>query len=163
MHNAFNEITSISGSGSAVEYDRVGNALSAPAPADWASAQTFTWDAWNRLVAIAERGKLLAAFQYDGLGQRTVKTSGTANREYFYSDQTPTTIDTVSDNITAVRLASPGTDKGFSNTVGRTFTGTWDCCGASRATMITTDTTSSSASPSGINNTILNPCTNPFL
>jgi RHS repeat-associated protein len=77
-HDAANELTSISGSWIDPTYDDAGNMISGPKPGAETDRLHFTYDAWNRLVAVwaddeGEAGDLIASYQYDGLGRRTVK------------------------------------------------------------------------------------------
>jgi RHS repeat-associated protein len=76
--NQQNEITSISGAG-AVTSDANGNTT-----AD-GSGNTFVYDAWNRLVAVKIGGTTLAAYGYNGLGERVTETHGTTTTDLYYS------------------------------------------------------------------------------
>jgi RHS repeat-associated protein len=76
--NQQNEITSISGAG-AVTSDANGNTT-----AD-GSGKTFVYDAWNRLVAVKIGGTTLAAYGYNGLGERVTETHGTTTTDLYYS------------------------------------------------------------------------------
>jgi RHS repeat-associated protein len=97
-HNAANEILAIAGSSAHVAHDRAGNMTRIPSPltgegqGEGASHHTLTYDAWNRLVRVADgaTGQTLAEYDYDGRSFRTVKrsyTSGalTETRHSFYS------------------------------------------------------------------------------
>jgi RHS repeat-associated protein len=77
-HNQQNEITSISGQGS-VTYDANGNTT-----AD-GSGKTFVYDAWNRLVAVKNGGNAVAAYGYNGLGERITETHGSTTTDLYYS------------------------------------------------------------------------------
>jgi RHS repeat-associated protein len=112
-HDAANEITSIPG-GITPAYDAAGNMVSGPkpgsAPGDGQTGQTYTFDAWNRLVAVEEwtwddanedgvfqAGEKstpvpVAEYQYDGLNRRTAKLvydapSETWTRTDFYYNE----------------------------------------------------------------------------
>ncbi|MCX5653733.1 MAG: discoidin domain-containing protein [Planctomycetota bacterium] len=89
--DAANEITAVSGSGSAnwvdPTYDAAGNMTLAPRPGDEASADEAllsVYDAWNRLTTVykdsnsngdldVETDALIATYVYDGLGRRIQK------------------------------------------------------------------------------------------
>jgi RHS repeat-associated protein len=76
--NQQNEITSISGAGT-VSYDANGNTT-----AD-GSGNTLVYDAWNRLVAVKNGGTTLAAYGYNGLGERVTETHGSTTTDLYYS------------------------------------------------------------------------------
>jgi YD repeat-containing protein len=76
--NQQNEITSISGSGT-ISYDANGN-LTADG-----SGNTYVYDAWNRLVAVKNGGTTLAAYGYNGLGERITETHGSTTTDLYYS------------------------------------------------------------------------------
>jgi RHS repeat-associated protein len=64
---------------------------SAPSPASPATGWTLTYDAWNRLVKVANGQTTIAEYQYDGQNFRTVKltyTSGqlSETRHFYYND-----------------------------------------------------------------------------
>jgi RHS repeat-associated protein len=99
-HNAANEILAIAGSSAHVAHDRAGNMTRIPSPltgegqGEGASHHTLTYDAWNRLVRVADgaTGQTLAEYDYDGRSFRTVKrsyTSGTLTetRHAYYADR----------------------------------------------------------------------------
>ena len=89
--NAVNEITDISRSVGAdwptPDYDANGNTTSFPDPRSLTSDLTATYDAWNRLVKLADASGTVAEYQYDGLGRRTEKTVGGTTRHAYFSDQ----------------------------------------------------------------------------
>jgi RHS repeat-associated protein len=77
--NQQNEITSISGSGT-VTYDANGNTT-----AD-GSGNTYVYDAWNRLVGVKNSGgTTIAAYGYNGLGERITETHGSTTTDLYYS------------------------------------------------------------------------------
>jgi RHS repeat-associated protein len=76
--NQQNEYTSISGSGT-VSYDADGNTT-----AD-GSGNTFVYDAWDELVAVKSGGTTLAAYGYDGMGQRGTVAEGGTTTDLYYS------------------------------------------------------------------------------
>jgi RHS repeat-associated protein len=78
--NQQNEITSISGAG-AVGYDANGN-LTADG-----SGNTYTYDAWNRLVSVSNGSGVLAQYGYDGLGRRITETHGGTTTDLYFDDQ----------------------------------------------------------------------------
>jgi RHS repeat-associated protein len=77
-HNQQNEITSLSGAGT-VSYDANGNTT-----AD-GSGNTYVYDAWDRLVAVKNGGTTLAAYGYNGLGERVTETHGSTTTDLYYS------------------------------------------------------------------------------
>ena len=77
-HNQQNEITLIAGA-APVTYDANGNTT-----AD-GSGKTFVYDAWNRLVAVKNGLTTLAAYGYNGLGERITETHGTTTTDLYYS------------------------------------------------------------------------------
>jgi RHS repeat-associated protein len=82
--NARNEITAVGGR--PLAYDAAGNLL-----VD-AAGRRFTYDAWNRLVKVADaRGGVIARYEYDPLGQRIVQRTATAAtaevRDFYFSTQ----------------------------------------------------------------------------
>jgi len=63
----------------------------APSPASPATGWTLTYDAWNRLVKVANGTTTIAEYQYDGRNFRTVKmkySSGqlSETRHFYYND-----------------------------------------------------------------------------
>jgi YD repeat-containing protein len=76
--NQQNEYTSISGSGT-VSYDPNGNTT-----AD-GSGNTYVYDAWNRLVQVKNGSTTLAAYGYNGLGERVTETHGSTTTDLYYS------------------------------------------------------------------------------
>jgi hypothetical protein len=79
-HNRQNEITSRSGA-SSLAYDANGNNLQDGA------GNVYTYDAWNRLVQIVDRGTdtTLATYTPDALNRRIVAATSTTNRYLYYS------------------------------------------------------------------------------
>ena len=77
-HNQQNEITLIAGA-APVTYDANGNTT-----AD-GSGKTFVYDAWNRLVAVKNGLTTLAAYGYNGLGERITETHGATTTDLYYS------------------------------------------------------------------------------
>ncbi|MBL9162276.1 MAG: hypothetical protein JNL18_06070 [Planctomycetaceae bacterium] len=90
-HNPVNEITGISETvGTAwpdPSYDANGNTTSFPKPASLGDGMTATYDAWNRLVKVADSGGTVAEYQYDGLDRRTEKIAGGTTLHDYFSDQ----------------------------------------------------------------------------
>jgi len=84
-HNAVNEVLTISGSSSLINQDASGNINKVPQPANWNSAYTMTYDAWNRLVQVMNGNKLVATYAYDGHNWRITKTAGGITRDYYYT------------------------------------------------------------------------------
>jgi RHS repeat-associated protein len=89
-HQLANEITAISPA-SSVGYDPNGNMTTMPQVDAWGTAQTLTWDAWNRPITISQSGTALGTYQYDGANRRIWKQSlegGTlTTRHFYYSNQ----------------------------------------------------------------------------
>jgi RHS repeat-associated protein len=112
-HDAANQITSLSG-GITPAYDAAGNMVSGPKPGsargDGQAGQSYTYDAWNRLVKVEEwiwtdsneDGEFqtgerstavpVAEYQYDGLNRRIAKLvydapSETWTRSDFYYNE----------------------------------------------------------------------------
>lgn len=72
------------------QQDAAGNTTTIPKPASLTTSYTLTYDAWNRLVKVADGGTTVVTYEYDGLGHRIVKdvAGGTTNdREYYYNDK----------------------------------------------------------------------------
>ncbi|WP_428305401.1 RHS repeat-associated core domain-containing protein [Lacipirellula sp.] len=92
--NTVNEITDISETvgldWATPAYNANGNMSSLAQPGTLDDSYTATWDAWNRLVKLADSSGVVAEYQYDGLNRRAVKSIpgffGTV-RHYYYSDQ----------------------------------------------------------------------------
>ncbi|MFN5196038.1 MAG: RHS repeat-associated core domain-containing protein, partial [Planctomyces sp.] len=93
--NTVNEITDITETVGASwvtpVYSRAGNMTTMPQPASPASNYTATYDAWNRLVKIADGGNTVSEYQYDGAKRRVVQksyVSGTLNetRHLYYTE-----------------------------------------------------------------------------
>ncbi len=74
-----------------IQHDANGNQLLLPhgADGDWGKSMKLTWDAWNRLVKVANAtdSTEIATYQYDGLWRRTVKQTASETRHYYYNDQ----------------------------------------------------------------------------
>ena len=75
-------------------YDRNGNTTTLPDPADLTSGYPTAYDAWNRLVKVANAtGQTVAGYQYDVLNRRIVEKNyappGTLaeTRDLYYSNQ----------------------------------------------------------------------------
>jgi len=91
-----NEISGISASAGTTwatpAYDAAGNMSGIPIPTNLASAYTATYDAWNRLVSLANGSTTVATYAYDGLNRRTVKgvyAAGTLdhNEHAYYNEK----------------------------------------------------------------------------
>jgi RHS repeat-associated protein len=85
-----NEISAISPSGS-TGYDSNGNMTTMPQVDVWGTAQTVTYDAWNRPITVRQGATTLGTYAYDGLNRRTTKIStesgSTVTRHFYYSNQ----------------------------------------------------------------------------
>ena len=65
------------------KYDAAGNMTSLPQPGDPENSFTLTYDAWNRLVKVADGETTVAEYRYDGLNRRIVRVVG-STYEHFY-------------------------------------------------------------------------------
>ncbi len=72
-HNDANEITDIDSSSTHVGHDATGNMITIPQPGSWSTSYTLAWDAWNRLVKVADGATTIAEYEYDGKNRRIVK------------------------------------------------------------------------------------------
>jgi hypothetical protein len=72
-HNDANEITQVDASATHVAHDAAGNMSKVPKPASWSAHYDLTWDAWNRLVKVADGANTVSEYQYDGTNRRIVK------------------------------------------------------------------------------------------
>jgi YD repeat-containing protein len=74
--NTVNEITDITEtagpSWATPVYNAAGNMTTIPQPADPTASFTATYDAWNRLVKVADGSDTVAEYQYDGAKRRVV-------------------------------------------------------------------------------------------
>ena len=90
-HTKLNEIEEIDDSTATVSYDDAGNMTTMPKVGDWTTGQTLTWDAWSRLITIAEGTTTIAAYAYDGMMRRiskqTILGAGAETRDFYYSKQ----------------------------------------------------------------------------
>ena len=90
-----NEISGISASvgptWATPTYDLAGNMTSIPIPTNLTTAYTASYDAWNRLVSLANGTTTVATYAYDGLHHRIVKgiyVSGTLDHnEHAYFNE----------------------------------------------------------------------------
>ena len=85
-HNTANQTTEIDGSTATVGHDLAGNMVKVPQVNDWAATFDLTWDAWNRLVEVADGESTVAQYRYDGKTRRMSKETDVA-RHYYYSDR----------------------------------------------------------------------------
>jgi RHS repeat-associated protein len=72
-------------------YDRTGNMTTLPKPTAPTSSYRAIYDAWNRLVKLADGATVVAEYQYDGMTRRTVKKTYiedviSETRQVFYSE-----------------------------------------------------------------------------
>ncbi|MCI0534888.1 MAG: glucosaminidase domain-containing protein [Verrucomicrobiales bacterium] len=86
-HNKANEILTIGGVSSNLAHSLAGNMTKVPQM--WTESATWdlTWDAWNRLVKVMDGANTVNQHKYDGLNRRIVRTVGSVNRHYYYSNQ----------------------------------------------------------------------------
>ncbi len=54
-------------------YDQAGNMTTIPIPTNLTSSYTAVYDAWNRLVSLANGSTTVETYAYDGLSRRVVK------------------------------------------------------------------------------------------
>jgi RHS repeat-associated protein len=77
--NAVNEISGITETAGpswvTPAYSRAGNMTTLPQPADPTQSYTATYDAWNRLVKIADGADTISEYAYDGAKRRIVQKS----------------------------------------------------------------------------------------
>jgi YD repeat-containing protein len=75
--NGANEITNVTEttgpSWAAPAYNRSGNMTTVPKPGAPTGSYTATYDAWNRLVKLADGATVVAEYEYDAAQRRTVK------------------------------------------------------------------------------------------
>jgi len=135
-HDAANQITSIPG-GVTPAYDAAGNMVSGPKPGspagDGQTGQTYTYDAWNRLVKVEEwiwtdtnedgvfqageksTAVTVAEYQYDGLNRRIAKLvfdapSDTWTRtDYYYNEDWQVLEERVATAVLAADKGVPAT------------------------------------------------------
>ena len=105
--NAQNEYTSVSG-GVMPTYDANGNLTTDPT-----TGNTFTYDAWNRLVKVTgSDSTALASYQYDAVGRRDVETKGGTATALYYNDKWQVIEERANGQTTAQNVWSPiGSDK----------------------------------------------------
>ncbi|MBI1248152.1 RHS repeat-associated core domain-containing protein [bacterium] len=93
--NTVNEITNITEmagiSWATPAYNRAGNMTTIPQPDDLANSYSATYDAWNRLVKLADGASLVAEYEYDGAKRRTVVKSYISGsldetRHYYFTE-----------------------------------------------------------------------------
>jgi len=88
-NNKDNQITQFDGSSDGVEHDKAGNAtaMHPDASGDWSSYVQLTWDAWNRLVEVADDGgTIIATYEYDGTTRRITVTAGGTTTYTYYNE-----------------------------------------------------------------------------
>ena len=73
VYNEANEVTQIDSSVTHVAHDAAGNMTKVPTPVGWSAHYDLTWDAWNRLVKVADGAITVAEYQYDGDNDRILK------------------------------------------------------------------------------------------
>jgi RHS repeat-associated protein len=107
-HNKANEIASLTGPSGVIApaYDAVGNMTTMPQPGSWATSNTLTWDAWNRLVSI-NQGSTTITCKYDPLHRRVSKTNSSETRDYYYNRSWRCVEERVSGSVKAQYLWSP--------------------------------------------------------
>ncbi len=72
------------------------------------SGQTYTYDAWNRLISVtAANGTLLEQYSYDAEGRRITQTQGQTTTNLFYSDQGQVVEEQQTGFVTADHVWSP--------------------------------------------------------
>ena len=79
--NSKNELTSVGSTSQGFDHD--GNTLN-----DATTGNTYTYDAWNRLVGVKNSGgTVVAAYTYDAAGRRITKTVGGDDHDRYYSSR----------------------------------------------------------------------------
>jgi RHS repeat-associated protein len=93
-HNKANEVLTVTGDSTpwaTPAYDLAGNLTTAPQPGAEPTANTLTYDAWNRLVKVQAGATELAEFQYDAGGRRIVKLKPNGSNwdrtDYYYNQR----------------------------------------------------------------------------
>lgn len=100
-HNKANEIdvddddanaagASITGTGmtwTAPTYDKAGAMTTIPAPGAETTARTLTWDAWGRLVAVAQAGSTIWTARYDAAHRLIRWVAGGVTNDSYLDDQ----------------------------------------------------------------------------
>ena len=76
-HDLANELTQINSSNTHVAEDGAGNMTKLPKPSSWSAHYDLSFDAWNRLVGVADTGATVAGYEYDGRNFRTIKRTYT--------------------------------------------------------------------------------------
>jgi RHS repeat-associated protein len=75
-HNTVNEVTDISqtvgDAWAGPAHDDNGNMTVIPQPSDLTAGYDATWDAWNRLVQLADDSVIVSEYAYDGINRRIV-------------------------------------------------------------------------------------------
>jgi RHS repeat-associated protein len=90
-----NEISGVSASVGSTwttpAYDLAGNMTTIPIPSALTTGYTATYDAWNRLVSLANGSTTVATYAYDGMNRRVIKgiyTSGSLDhKEHAYFNE----------------------------------------------------------------------------
>jgi YD repeat-containing protein len=80
-HNNANEVAAIDSSSTNVAHDAAGNMTTIPQP-DGSGNYSLTYDAWNRLVKVADGMTTVATYEYDGLNRRIEADDD----DFYYSD-----------------------------------------------------------------------------
>ncbi len=105
-HQFVNEIMAISG-GITPIYDSNGNMTTMPQVDVWGTAQTLTYDAWNRPMTIVQGTTTVGTYAYDGLNRRVTKISiesgSSVTRHFYYSNQWQVLEERTGTNTTAER------------------------------------------------------------
>ncbi|MCB1245506.1 MAG: hypothetical protein KDN04_22530, partial [Verrucomicrobiae bacterium] len=88
-NNQANQLTQIDADSGGITYDGAGNMTSLRPGGtdgdDWDENRSLTWDAWNRLVAVAdEEETVVATYAYDALTRRIVRTVGAEDPVHTY-------------------------------------------------------------------------------
>src|SRR5579884_2276357 len=98
--NQQNEYTTISGSGT-ISYDANGNTT-----AD-GTGNTYTYDAWNRVVSVQNNGTAIASYHYDGLGRLIQVTEGGITTDLYVSSADQVLAEYQGSTVTAYNVWSP--------------------------------------------------------
>ena len=94
-HNGANELVSTTDPTLSLVHDRAGNMTSMPNPQSLIpnpQSLSCTYDAWNRLVKVADGEATVAEYEYDGLFRRVRKWAGNGSntptvRDFYYSSR----------------------------------------------------------------------------
>ena len=106
VHDKGNRLMQVEGSAGAVLVDRAGRMTQVPpdAAGEWNQEQRMVWDAWSRLVAVADDVQgLTGSYSYDGLNRRMTRVVNGVTWHTYYSDAWRPLEERQDDQTTAAR------------------------------------------------------------